>query len=527
MIAPFRIRSTNQDIHSPSDLKEVETTAALLSATHLFDPQYYRATNPDLAINDDRELLLHYLQQGSMEGRNPNPLFDDRFYRHHHPQLVKTNANPLAHFHRFGYPAGDDPHPFFSTAFYRETHPDIAAANINPLEHYLAYGAKEGRTAFSVQQISHIVEQSTPADADYLAIFSGLSRTETQTPSVPKQLAIYCNSLGNYFITEIADFIAAALRQAGHTVTQLNEQSIPPENIDGHWIIAPHEFFYLGDGPQWAKKSQWLSEAIIVNVEQPQTTWFSKAFHFLRRAKVIFDINVKSTAIMRMLQLPAYWLPLGYLKQYAEMQAANQLPDIRILKSISAQISQQLPDIDAPLSARALDIHFIGSLNPRREQFFASSAQWLNRYRCFLHIPPAGAPSIKGEIIEGQSQALETSAVVGLSRRSKILLNVHRDDLPYFEWHRMIFHGLWQNTLVVTEPCHAVPGLVAGEHFIECSLSDMADKIKWLLSDPEGQIVAERVRQAGHLALKEKFDSVEIMNRALEIARRLRHGTHR
>ena len=502
---------TNRDIQSPQDLQDIETVAALLLATHLFDPKYYRATNPELTIEDDRELLLHYLRWGSTQGRNPNPLFDEQFYRDRHPELGNTNS--LAHFHRFGYLAGDDPHPLFKTAFYCNTHKDVAAANINPLEHYLAYGAKEGRTAFSFEQLSPIIEQPTPGEADYLAPWFA-AKTPVSKTTAPQQLAIYCNSLGNYFITEIADFITAALRSAGHTVLQLSEQDTPPEHFDGHWVVAPHEFFYLGDGPQWAQRQEWLSQAVLINVEQPQTTWFSKAFHFLRHAKVIFDINVKSTAILRLLKLPAYWLPLGYLPQYAEATASEQLPDLRALKSLSDNVSKQLPPIDAPLSDRPIDLHFIGTLNPRREQFFANSAQWLSRLYSFLHIPPMSTPLLKG-----QGQALDTSAVVGLSRRSKILLNIHRDDLPYFEWHRMVFHGLWQNTLVVTEPCHDIPGLVAGEHFVEASISEMPGKIDWLLNNPHGQDAAERIRSAGHRAIQEQFKGVAIAEGALQIAR--------
>ena len=51
----------------------------------------------------------------------------------------------------------------------------------------------------------------------------------------------------------------------------------------------------------------------MVNVEQPQTTWFSKAFHFLRHTQAIFDINVKSAAMSANLGvaclLDAFWLP--------------------------------------------------------------------------------------------------------------------------------------------------------------------------------------------------------------------------
>jgi tetratricopeptide (TPR) repeat protein len=507
----------NSAVDSPNELSNPQRVAALLQHTHLFDPVYYRATNPDVAAADDDALLLHYIQQGSAAGRNPNPLFDDSFYRVQHPDVAEQNLNPLAHYHYFGYKAGYDPHPFFKAAFYCKLHADVAAADINPLDHYLTYGAKEGRAAFGADQFTSLLNNPVPADAHYLQAWKAAAANAVASR---QNLGVYCNSMGNYFITEIADFIADALTQAGHTVTRLSEKDTPPEHLDGHWIVAPHEFFYLGEGAQWAQKwaqrwtqkQTWLARAVMVNVEQPQTTWFSKAFHFLRHARIIFDINVKSAAIMQCLGLPAYWLPFGYLPDYAPFTAQPTLPNLLALRSLSPEISQQIPSLEAPLRDRPLDIHFIGTLNPRRETFFAQSAVWLSQHRCFLHIPPMGTPLLKG-----QDQALDTAAVIGLSRRSKILLNIHRDELPYFEWHRIIFHGLWQNTLVVSEPCHDIPGLVAGEHFIECSLADMPSTIEWLLHTPDGQATAERIRHAGHQALRSQFNGSDIMTQALHL----------
>ena len=176
------------------------------------------------------------------------------------------------------------------------------------------------------------------------------------------------------------------------------------------------------------------------------------------------------------------------------------------LRGLPLRIRNQLPELKDPLMQRPLDLNFIGTLNSRREKFFAANASWLSQYCNFFHIPSMDFPLRKGE-----GQALDTESVLGISRRSKILLNIHRDNLPYFEWHRIVFHGLWQNTLVVTEPCHDVPGLLAGEHFIECHLSDMEEMLYWLLSTSEGVQKAEQVRNAGHQALIKKFNGENIM----------------
>ncbi|MGD1865613.1 MAG: tetratricopeptide repeat protein [Phormidesmis sp.] len=507
---------TQQDVHSPELLAEPKIVTLLLKYPHLFDAVYYRDCHKELSHLTDSALLAHYVEQGSAADYNPNPLFDNRFYLEQYPEVAQTGLNPLAHYHCFGYQLGYDSHPCFSTVTYQSLNPDVAAAEIDPLEHYLACGAQAGRVAFSEKQFPHILETQTPAVADYLKLLHSATEptAETSEPVLAQStsaqsLGLYCNTQGNYFITEIADFMAAALTRAGHFVTRLSEQDVPPEGLDGHWVIAPHEFFYLGEGLQWTRRAEWLKQAVMVNVEQPQTSWFSKAFHFLRHTRCIFDINVKSAAIMQALGLPAYWLPLGLLEDYQPFSASERLCDLRAVRSLPAKVRAHLPALSAPLVERPLDIHFIGTLNPRREEFFAHSARWLSEYRCFLHMPPMGMPLLKG-----QDQALDTEAVIGISRRSKILLNVHRDPLPYFEWHRMVFHGLWQNTLVVTEPCHDIPGLVAGEHFIACPLSEMAECVDWLLRNAEGIQTAERIRSAGHEALKARFDGANIAMRA-------------
>ena len=505
-----RVTSQNSffgTVEKPEDLRNLAVAKSVLMQSHLFDPTYYRMAYPSVQ-KEIGDLLDHYLHVGSQLGYRPNPLFDAQYYQDQCSEVATLGINPLAHYFRFGYQEGYNPHPYFCDDFYLTTHPEVAAAGLNPLEHYLAYGAHEGRAAFSVANSQKVLKTPIPDTAKFLKCW----QYQSPTPLNSVSIGVYCNSQGNYFIEEIADFIADALTQAGHDVLRLSEEDEVPATLDYHWVVAPHEFFYLGQGHQWAQKRDWLSNVVMVNVEQPQTTWFSKAFYFMRHAPIIFDINVKSTEMLQNFGLPAYWLPLGYLEDYKPFDLHETLPDLLALRSLPPQICQKLPDINAPLAERPLDVHFIGTLNPRREHFFATNAYWLSQYQNFFHIPPMGVPLLKGE-----DQALDTPAVVGLSRRCKILLNIHRDELPYFEWHRLVFHGLWQNTLVVTEPCHKIPGLVAGQHFIECCLSEMEETIHWLLTSSEGQETAERVRRAGYQMLQEQFDGAAVMTQALDL----------
>ena len=46
--------------------------------------------------------LAHYLRQGALEGRDPNPLFDSDWYLQQNPDVAKAGVNPLAHYLRAG-----------------------------------------------------------------------------------------------------------------------------------------------------------------------------------------------------------------------------------------------------------------------------------------------------------------------------------------------------------------------------------------------------------------------------------------
>lgn len=497
-------RQPSQDFSALSNLEKV---TEIITENALFDEQYYLTQYPQVKA-EGMLAVQHYIQIGACQGYNPNPFFDSAYYLAQNLDVAKEGVNPLAHYLYCGATEGRDPHPLFETAFYLEQHPEVATAGTNPLVHYILYGLAEGRVVLSVERIMAAIQNTTQADARHLYC---LRQQRLGLPlRVRAKIGVYCSAVGNYFMAEIADFIAAAIESVGVTAVRLCETDVRPDDLDFDVIVAPHEFFYLGAGELW-QDAPWLSRAVMVNVEQPHTGWFAKAFCFLRQARVVFDINAKSAAILEQLGLPAYFLPLSYLPNYQPFGVA-QMPDLFALKGLSQTVREIMPDLDAPLETRPIDLHFIGTLNPRRERFFAESATWLSRFHCFLHIPP-----IEGPLLKGQDQALDTQAVIGLSQRSKILLNIHREDLPYFEWHRIVFHGLWQKTLVVTEPCHDVPGLIPGEHYIECKLEQMGSMIEWLLNTPTGRAEAERIRQAGHQALQQNLALQQVMQNVLTL----------
>jgi ADP-heptose:LPS heptosyltransferase/GT2 family glycosyltransferase len=73
---------------------------AAIAASGLFDGDYYLSSNPDVAaLNYDP--LMHYLELGAREMRNPNREFDAQSYVSRCRELGENPENPLLHFIRF------------------------------------------------------------------------------------------------------------------------------------------------------------------------------------------------------------------------------------------------------------------------------------------------------------------------------------------------------------------------------------------------------------------------------------------
>jgi len=79
----------------------------LLRTSGLFDPEYYLATYPDVA-DANIDPLIHYLEQGAREGRNPMLGFDAARYLSQCQMLGETPDNPLLHFITVGVQRGLD-----------------------------------------------------------------------------------------------------------------------------------------------------------------------------------------------------------------------------------------------------------------------------------------------------------------------------------------------------------------------------------------------------------------------------------
>ncbi len=308
------------------------------------------------------------------------------------------------------------------------------------------------------------------------------------------KICVLSSSKGNYFFNEIRDLIVSGFRDLGIAAWSGDESDWRDDSIDLRVVVAPHEFFYLGAG-EATRESVWPRGTILVGTEQPSTQWFEKALPCLRRATAVWDIDAETTARLRSLGIASEHLPLGFAASYAPFERVGELP----LNEVTCHLDPAIRHAEAARRNhrdRPIDVLFIGGKTPRREAFFAAAAPFLADYHCYLYISSLNQPHIPGT-----TTTMNTETAIGLARRSRVMLNVHRGDDRYFEWHRIVLHGLWQGTLVVTEPSGIAPPFRSGLDYVEAEADEFPAVLNYYLDDPIGREHAEEIARSGRETL--------------------------
>ena len=89
--------------------------------------------------------------------------FDSKYYLKENPDVAKAKANPILHYLQFGWKEGRNPSPLFNTSDYISFRPDIVKADICPLVHYELFGKKEF-LSFCFNKIKYLENQNKNLD---------------------------------------------------------------------------------------------------------------------------------------------------------------------------------------------------------------------------------------------------------------------------------------------------------------------------------------------------------------------------
>jgi hypothetical protein len=308
-------------------------------------------------------------------------------------------------------------------------------------------------------------------------------------------ICLYTSSIGNYFFHEMRDLFAAGLEELGVPV-ELRCESDGFGGPDAwHVVIAPHEFFHLGAGEQLGQ-GRLPANFIVINTEQPSTQWFRRSAPFFPHAKVIWDIDYLSSQRLFYQGWNCRHLALGHVADFRPFRKSKDLPDHYGTCFLEPRVRQRSRLME-PLAVRPLDLVFFGNPTPRRHEFFARAASLFANYRCYFHFSDHSQP-----LLTGQTTYMNTSTVVGLVQRAKILLNVHRDADLYFEWQRIVMQGIWHRTLVLSERCSPAPPFRPGVDYIETPLEEIPARVEYYLSDPVGRQEAQVIATDGQRTLE-------------------------
>lgn len=113
----------------------------------LFNPDFYRSQNPDLAGLNNQQAFAHWKNFGIAEGRSFSPSIDLKFYRASNPDLRNLgNTQLFNHLANFGLSENRKFSPFVDLEFYQASNPDLAnLSKPQLLEHLSNFGLNERR----------------------------------------------------------------------------------------------------------------------------------------------------------------------------------------------------------------------------------------------------------------------------------------------------------------------------------------------------------------------------------------------
>ena len=202
-----------------------------------------------------------------------------------------------------------------------------------------------------------------------------------------------------------------------------------PEPLPGrvYALVPPHEWASLSGGV--APPSHLMERTVAICAEQPGTSFFDGNEPLARAAGAVFDISPASVAEWHRRGIAAERLTLGYTPRWAA------------------------PRLDLE---RDVHVTFLGTASARRNRLLASYAPVLARRPCRLVMVDMGRPQPVGSpgFLTGPRKR-------SLLERTRVLLNVHVSDRPYFE-HLRVTEAILSGAVVVSEPGRGIDPLIPG-----------------------------------------------------------------
>src|SRR4051794_19730591 len=228
-----------------------------------------------------------------------------------------------------------------------------------------------------------------------------------------------------------------------------------PEPLPGraYALVPPHEWAALSGGV--APPPRLMARTVAICAEQPGTSFFDANKPLVRAAGAVFDISPSSVAEWHRRGVAAERLTLGHTARWAA------------------------PRLDLE---RDVHVGFLGTASARRNRLLASYAPVLARRPCRLVMADFGAP------MSADSPGVLTGARKrALLERTRVLLNVHVSERPYFE-HLRVTEAMLSGAVVVSEPGRGAEPLTPGVDLLCGRPESLGHLAAELADDPERRL---------------------------------------
>jgi hypothetical protein len=263
----------------------------------------------------------------------------------------------------------------------------------------------------------------------------------------------------NRFFRELAEALVYELHQLGAAATiAVGEVPVPRDGLV-HVLLPPHEYVALsGHRPS----PDVLRRSIVISAEQPDSSFFEWNVSIARDAGAVFDINPRAVRAYQGAGVPSSLLELGHTALWDRYSGA--------------------PDD----GRRDIDILFLGSITSRRAAALAGYSNVLERFRCHIALSDNSRPNFT----DG------ASFVVGevkrdLLARSKVMINLHAEDEPYFEWLRVV-EAICAGCVVVSEHSTDIAPIEWGRHVVTGRVGTLGLLAAWLVDAEARRLELQR-----------------------------------
>lgn len=283
---------------------------------------------------------------------------------------------------------------------------------------------------------------------------------------------------GNAYMAEILAAVAAVVEQQG--VETLSHSGRVEDVDDGNtaFVVIPHEYFLLSPRPP----AGCLSRTIAFGVEHPGTDTFAMSMRVGAAMAARLEISAESVREERRCGLSVERFVFGYSPRWDRWGGEDR--------------------------ERPVDLLYMGTADRERLQALAGVLPGLANLSTEVLIPPTEPHvSARADFLVGDDKW-------NLLSRSKLLLNLHRENKTAFEWIRAL-EAMSNGCVVLTEPSTDLGGLVAGNHLLIAERDELAARVQAATSDAE---LLRTVAAAAYRFCKEQLDMRESAERLVSMA---------